>query len=944
MNDWYPGSGMSYQHWLQHSSLVQDVVVSHEEAVRHIATTIERESASLILENATNADKTAEQLDAIRAELSELTATAQWGLESIHRGLEGLHDTLQSLLSASKTPAQTAAYEQFEIARDAFERGLFPETLDALTRAVQGDHTSPGYPLEYRFHEMMGVLRLGAPGSGQEWNSIVDPSKAESAFALAGRYARIVASREAARAFFYAARAAFVQEHFEECCKYVALATQLAKDLAEAHYLAARAYAAMNQPAEAMGCISRAADEKELYTIQAAADPCLLPYRRELNLLIAQRRTMRLNEVRSQITIKLDGIEDITQSAPALNQHPIVKRWRSILLPSINWGLIEIDTYRRIGCANDAADLAKSLKAYQRLLSVRDDISTSLDRWPALKTHSILSAWEGILVNSEGAVEVVDYCEHRLSNDLSALNHIFRQLDRTASEVETIDAFPTKLGAILQDTAVLRWRNIVNAGRQSSSGPINFDPNLEHELERVRAIGSLFDSVRQRIQAAGATIAEMPEGRSRDLIQHWHREMGGGSASVFAKLDADGLNALIQALNENDAQQRIIGALRQLRSIIPNSAILETNPIICRWKSMLNSTCPHQQLDAALASLTQDVTALRAEAEQLRKQRNMVLHTEPQTCVKTIEVEELVEFDEPYKEEESYTEVVTIPAGFFRKERQEIVVKTRIIQKMRKATAMRKIQKQQQYSYGESYAVWLNGLDERVVGLVATLPYPSYDDKEICVAPRSVSITKDGRFAVVALMKTNNSFETIGWDIKSRKIVVRKTAPEQTCAARISSDGCWALFLNAAGKVSILDVFGTTSTREIATNASATHFDVGLKRYPGIDISPDGQWLAAPRPGGACLYDLKQSCPPRILSGITSTDGKKGVKFSSNSQFLVGYCDPICVVWSCSDGRIVSQFEWKGDLSIRSWDDVVVTPDGRMIALGTRQAKNTHRR
>jgi len=141
------------------------------------------------------------------------------------------------LIQIAKTPAQTAAYEQFEIARYAFRQALYLECLEALAKAIGGDHTSPGYKLEWRFHQLQGVVRLGFFGCETE---LVDPAQAEQSFLMAARYAKANAPAEAAKAFLSAGWSAFVQGKLPDALQYTDQAVALDANLTEALFQSAK--------------------------------------------------------------------------------------------------------------------------------------------------------------------------------------------------------------------------------------------------------------------------------------------------------------------------------------------------------------------------------------------------------------------------------------------------------------------------------------------------------------------------------------------------------------------------------------------------------------------------------------------------------------------------------------------------------------------------------
>ena len=61
-------------------------------------------------------------MQAISSGITELTSVFEWGFSELISGVGRINDLLSELVQIAKTPAQTWAYEQFEIARDAFRQ------------------------------------------------------------------------------------------------------------------------------------------------------------------------------------------------------------------------------------------------------------------------------------------------------------------------------------------------------------------------------------------------------------------------------------------------------------------------------------------------------------------------------------------------------------------------------------------------------------------------------------------------------------------------------------------------------------------------------------------------------------------------------------------------------------------------------------------------------
>jgi tetratricopeptide (TPR) repeat protein len=165
-------------------------------------------------------------------------ATLQWGFSELLLSCGGLQDSLHQLIAIARTPSQTWAYEQFEIARDEFERQLYSESLESLRRAIDGHGSNAGYKTEYRFHFLLGTIRLGSYRNSDP--TIVKPEEAELAFVNSARYAEHNHPEEAARALTSAGRAAFVQGQLARASECTRRALSLSPRHAPALYQLAR--------------------------------------------------------------------------------------------------------------------------------------------------------------------------------------------------------------------------------------------------------------------------------------------------------------------------------------------------------------------------------------------------------------------------------------------------------------------------------------------------------------------------------------------------------------------------------------------------------------------------------------------------------------------------------------------------------------------------------
>ena len=276
MSAYIHGTSLSYRDYLQAksferslrgeiSSAAKSVIASNEELQRENISVLKSLSSSVSL----GFDQISFELGEISAGLGELNATFQWGFSELLTLTGGVYDSLHELIKIARTPAQTWAYEQFEIAWDAFRKNLYDEALEYLDRAINGYGGQTGYKIEYRFHFLLGTIRLG---SLKNFTEIVNLAEAERAFLNAARYARQDAPQEAALALLAAGWAAYCQGEFPEAQQRTEEAIALHPALAEAHFQLAKIQMHLNQPEQALTPLRKAIALDRGYMIKAASD------------------------------------------------------------------------------------------------------------------------------------------------------------------------------------------------------------------------------------------------------------------------------------------------------------------------------------------------------------------------------------------------------------------------------------------------------------------------------------------------------------------------------------------------------------------------------------------------------------------------------------------------------------------------------------------------
>lgn len=307
MSNYVFGTKLSYRDYLQAesferslkgeiSSSTKSIIASNEElqreniaVLRDVSSSVSRGFESISIE-----------LDEVSEGIRDLNATFRWGFSELLTQTSHINDSLEELVRLAKTPAQTWAYEQFEIARDADRKALFEEAIEYLDRAINGYGGQTGYKLEYRFHFLLGRIRLGSFRNHSK--EIVRQEDAEKSFLFAARYAAQDAPNDAARALLAAGWAAYSRGELTKAQDYTQQAISFDIKLAEAQFQLAKILMHVNKPDEALIPLQSSIEIDRNYTIKAATDEDFKPYESQVNSLLEENRKRAKEKTQELLT------------------------------------------------------------------------------------------------------------------------------------------------------------------------------------------------------------------------------------------------------------------------------------------------------------------------------------------------------------------------------------------------------------------------------------------------------------------------------------------------------------------------------------------------------------------------------------------------------------------------------------------------------------------
>ncbi|MEI8102702.1 MAG: SUMF1/EgtB/PvdO family nonheme iron enzyme [Chlorobium sp.] len=364
MSNYVWGTSLSHADYLQAKSFVSDVKSATRDAARKVSMDISRQTRDVIASNESlhreqmelltaSTDRTVGALndgferisysmdagfDRLSDDISELNATFHWGFGAVLASLGHMNDTLSELVKIAKTPVQTVAFNHFEIARDAFRQGLYRESLEELDKAILGDHTSSGYKLEWRFHQMKGTLQLGFADCDM---SLYDLAKAEESFLTAARYGKTDYPHDAGRAFLSAGWAAYCQGKMKEALAHTEQAMALHPEMGEVFFQASKVQMALGEVESALPMLAKAIDLDCFYALKAAGDGDFQPHDAQLRGFLEALRKEKYRQSVPKVQAALDRIKGF-ELAPVIAGRDELKQLQAFLEEGANWPLMDM--------------------------------------------------------------------------------------------------------------------------------------------------------------------------------------------------------------------------------------------------------------------------------------------------------------------------------------------------------------------------------------------------------------------------------------------------------------------------------------------------------------------------------------------------------------------------------------------------------------------------
>ncbi|MDD5177237.1 MAG: hypothetical protein PHQ05_12535 [Sterolibacterium sp.] len=280
--DWTPTSRVSYGDFLRIKQLEGSIRYGIDNQNKHLIATNEQLSECGIEVLSVNPDRGFTMLsqnlgqvtDLAREGATEIVGRFNWGFSDALISQGQMNVQLAELIKLTKTATQTWACEQFEIGRDEFRRQLYPEALQSVTRAIEGQENNPGIKTEFRFHFLAGIIRLGSYNNSL--SEVINPQLAQQAFLAAARCAQTTYPADAGQSLICAGRAALVEGAFDAAIVHTRKGLSFIPTHAVGMYQLARALFLKGETSEAKERLADAILLNVEQALHASGDPDII--------------------------------------------------------------------------------------------------------------------------------------------------------------------------------------------------------------------------------------------------------------------------------------------------------------------------------------------------------------------------------------------------------------------------------------------------------------------------------------------------------------------------------------------------------------------------------------------------------------------------------------------------------------------------------------------
>jgi len=356
MSIWHPGSGISYEKYLQANSFIKDITGQVKASGSSIESSVSEQTKDLIASN--------QQLSNIFGEgFDSLNNSLEWGLSQINDALQDVSYEIKSLHSdfnynmallidevrinnklftdmigkldaihkTLESPTFTQAREYYHIGCERLSKGLLDKALEAFLEAQKKNDTD----FFVQFH--IGKLYLYGV---DEDDNILNLFEAKKHLLLAARYAKAERSIDQnfakfeAEALLHASIAVYAQlgekaimddsemtkSLLQEAKKLTSDAIKLCKDIPESFYHLAKYTSLLNDPDYSISNLEKAIISDRNYAVKVDIDHAFDPIRPYVHKLLSKLKENKKNECQVKLNQVIKFWQETTDWHPEERQ------------------------------------------------------------------------------------------------------------------------------------------------------------------------------------------------------------------------------------------------------------------------------------------------------------------------------------------------------------------------------------------------------------------------------------------------------------------------------------------------------------------------------------------------------------------------------------------------------------------------------------------------
>jgi len=342
MATWYPGSGVTWNKYLQDSSFVKDLTKAVHNSSEALRASISEQTAEIVgIRNITESGfgSLDSALSDINSSVENLRADFEYGLGllleemQIHNKLfSSLLEKMDAIQKTLESPTLTQAREFYRIGCQRLSKGLLDKALEAFVKSLEKNDA------DFFTHFRIGKLYLYGI---DEDDDVIDLSRAKSHLLLAARYAKAEITRDkafaplAAESYLHASIALYAQLNRviiskETPSKVASLieARQMVNNgigiypgLSELFYHDAKYSALLGEPGASMESLKTAIESDRGYAIKVDADKAFDQIRPHVFDLLENLRSRKRNEATEIIGAAARVIEEDSKWNPEESSH-----------------------------------------------------------------------------------------------------------------------------------------------------------------------------------------------------------------------------------------------------------------------------------------------------------------------------------------------------------------------------------------------------------------------------------------------------------------------------------------------------------------------------------------------------------------------------------------------------------------------------------------------